>query len=175
MLSFKPAFSLSSFTFIKRLFSSSSLSAIRVLSSAYLRLLIFLPAILIPVCDSSSPTILLSVAAFSCPQSFTDRDFASESSDRIRWSKYWSFSISPSNEYPGLISSGIHWFDLLVVQGTLKGLLEHHSLKASVLQRSAFFMVQISHMYMTIGKTVALTLQSLVGKVMSLLFNTAFP
>ena len=104
-------------------------------------------------------------------------NFSNVSALRTRWPKCWSFSfnISPSNEYPGLISSGIHWFDLLVVQGTLKGLLEHHSLKASVLQRSAFFMVQISHMYMTIGKTVALTLQSLVGKVMSLLFNTAFP
>ena len=93
----------------------------------------------------------------------------------IRWSKYWSFSfnISPSNEYPGLTSSGVDWFDL-AVQGTLKGLLKHHSLKASILQHSAFFMVQISYTYLTVGKTVALTLQSFVGKVVSLLFNTIF-
>uniref|UniRef100_A0AC11DAC5 Uncharacterized protein n=1 Tax=Ovis aries TaxID=9940 RepID=A0AC11DAC5_SHEEP len=92
----------------------------------------------------------------------------------MRWPKYWSFSfrISPSNEYSGLISFRIDFFDLLAVQGTLKSLLQHHSWKASVLWRSAFFMVQVLHLYMTIGKTTALTKQTFVGKVMSLLFNT---
>ena len=88
--------------------------------------------------------------------------------------KYWSFSfsISPSNEYSGLISFRINWLDLLEVQGTLNSLLQHHSSKASILQHSAFFMVQLSHPYMTTGKTIALTRQTFVGKVMSLLFNT---
>ena len=88
--------------------------------------------------------------------------------------KYWSFSfsISPSSEYSGLISLRIAWFELLTVQGTLKSLLQHHSSKASVLLRSAFFIVQLSHPYMTTGKTIALTGQTFVGKVMSLLFNT---
>ena len=92
----------------------------------------------------------------------------------IRWPKYWSFSfsISPSNEYSGLTSFRIGWLDLLAVQGTLKNLLQHHRSKASVLQRSAFFMVQPSHPYMTTGKTIALTRQTFVGKVMPLLFNT---
>ena len=91
----------------------------------------------------------------------------------ITWPKYWSFSfsISSSNEYSGLISFRIDWFDLLTVQGTLKSLLQHHSLKASILQCSAFFMVQLSHPYMTIGKTIALTIQIFVGKIMALLFN----
>ena len=89
----------------------------------------------------------------------------------VRWPKYWSFSISPSNEYSGLISFRIDWFDLLVVQGTLKSLLQHHSSKASILRRSAFFIVQLSHPYMTTGKTIALTRQTFVIKVMSLLFN----
>ena len=91
----------------------------------------------------------------------------------IRWPKYWifSFSISPSNEYSGLISFRIDWFDLLSVQGTLKSLFQHHSSKASILQCSAFFMVQLSHPYITTGKTIALTRQSFVDKVMSLLFN----
>ena len=91
----------------------------------------------------------------------------------IRWTKYWSFSfsISPSNEHPGLISFRMDWLDLLAVQGTPKSLLQHHSSKASILQRSAFFTVQISHPYMTIGKTVALTRRTFVGKVMSLLLN----
>ena len=79
---------------------------------------------------------------------------------------------SPSNEYSGLISSRIDWFDLFAVQGTLKSLLQHHSAKASILQLSVFFMVQLSHLYMTVGKTIALTIQIFVGKVMSLLFNT---
>ena len=100
------------------------------------------------------------------------RVFSSESALHIWWPKYWSFSfsISPSNEYSGLISFRMDWFDLLVVQGTLKSLLQHHSSKASILWHSAFFMVQLSHPYMT-GKTVALTRQNFVGKVMSLLSN----
>ena len=91
-----------------------------------------------------------------------------------RWPNYWSsgFSISPSNEYSGLISFRIEWFDPVGIQGTLKSLLQHHSSKASILQCSTFFMVQLSHPYMTTGKTIALTIQTFVGKVMSLLFNT---
>ena len=102
------------------------------------------------------------------------RVFSNESVLRIRWPKYWNFnfSISPSNEYSGLISFRIEWLDLLAVQGTLKSLLQHHSSKASILQHSAFFIVQISHSYMTTGKTIALTIQTLAGKVIFLLFNT---
>ena len=101
------------------------------------------------------------------------RVFSNESVFRIRWPKFWSFSfsISPSSEYSGLISFGIDWFDLFAVQGTLKSLLQHHSSKASILWCSAFFTVQLSHPYMTTGKTIALTRQTFVGKVMSLLFN----
>ena len=101
------------------------------------------------------------------------RVFSNESALRIRWPEYWSFSfsISPSNEYSELISFRIDWFDHLAVQGTLKTLLQHHSSKASVLQHSAFFLVQFSHPYMTTGKTIALTRRTFVGKVMSLLFN----
>ena len=101
------------------------------------------------------------------------RVFSSESPLRIRWPKYWSFrfNISPSNEHPGLISFTIDWLNLLEVQETLKSLLQHHSPKASILQCSAFFMVQISHPYLTTGKTIALTRQTFVSKVMSLLFN----
>ena len=97
--------------------------------------------------------------------------FSNESVLLIMWPKYWSFSISPSNEYSRLISFRIDWLDLLEVQGTLKSLLQHHSSKASILQRSAFFIVQLSHLYMTTGKTIALIRQTFVGKVMSLLFN----
>ena len=99
------------------------------------------------------------------------RVFPNESVLHIRWPKYWSFSfiISPSSEYSGLISFRIDWFDLLAVQGTLKSLLQHHSSKASILQHSAFFIVQLSHPYMTTGKTISLT-RTFVGKVMSLLF-----
>ena len=97
--------------------------------------------------------------------------FSNELVLHIRWPKYWSFSISPSIEYSGLISFRMDWFDLLAVQGTLKSLLQHHSSKASILRRSAFFIVQLSHPYMTTGKTIALTRQTFVGKVMSLLFN----
>ena len=97
--------------------------------------------------------------------------FCNDSALHIRWPKDWSFNISPSNEYSGLISFRIDWFDRLAVQGTLKSLLQHHSLKAPVLQCSAFFLVQLSHPYMTTRKTIALTTQTFVSKVMSLLFN----
>ena len=102
------------------------------------------------------------------------RVFSNESALCIRWLKYWSlsFSIGPSNEYSELISFRINWFGLLAVQGTLKSLLQHHSLKASILWPSAFFMVQLSHPYMTTGKTTALIIWTFVGKVISLLFNT---
>ena len=101
------------------------------------------------------------------------RVFSNESALHIRWPKYWSFSfiISPSNEYSGLIALRMDWLDLLAVQGTLKSLLQHHSSKASILQHSAFFMVQVSHPYTTTGKTIALTRWTFFGKVMSLLFN----
>ena len=101
------------------------------------------------------------------------RVFSNESTLRMRWPKYWSFSFSiiPSKEIPGLIPFRMDWLDLLAVQGTLKSLLQHHSSKASILQRSAFFTVQLSHPYMTTGKTIALTRRTFVGKVMSLLFN----
>ena len=108
------------------------------------------------------PSIFLSIKVFS-----------SESILHIRWSEYWSFSfiISPSNKYSGLISFRMDWLDLLAVQGILKGLLQHHSSKVSILWGSAFFIVQLSHPYMTTGKTVALTRLTFVGKVMSLIFN----
>ena len=101
------------------------------------------------------------------------RVLSNESTLRMRWPKYWhfSFSIIPSNEHPGLISFRMEWMELLAVQGTLKSLLQHHSLKASVLQHSAFFSVQLSHPYRTTGKTIALTRRTFVGKVMSLVFN----
>ena len=101
------------------------------------------------------------------------RVFSNESTLRMRWPRYWgfSFSIIPPKEIPGLIAFKMDWLDLLAVQGTLKSLLQHHSSKASILQCSACFTVQLSHPYMTIGKTIALTRWTLVGKVMSLLFN----
>ena len=101
------------------------------------------------------------------------RVFSNESALRIRWPKYWSFSfsISPSNEHPGMVSFRMDWLDLLAVQGTLKSLLQHHSSKASIYQRSAFFIVQLSHPYIATRKTTALTRRAFVGKVMSLLFN----
>ena len=116
-----------------------------------------------PLLPSSSPALDLS----------QHQAFSSESALLIRWPKYWSFSfsISLSNEYSGLISFRIDWFDLLLVQGTLMSLLQHHSSKASILRHSAFFMVQLSHLYMTIGKTIALTVCTFVSKVTSLLFN----
>ena len=99
--------------------------------------------------------------------------FSNESVIHIRWPKYWnfSFSISPSNEHPGLISFRTDWLNLLAVHGTLKSLLQHHSSKASILRCSAFFTVQLSHPYMTTGKTIALTRRTFVGKIMSLLLN----
>ena len=101
------------------------------------------------------------------------RVFSNESTLHMRWPKYWSFSfsISPSNEHPGLISLRMDWLDLLAVQGSLKSLLQHHSSEASIYRHSAFFTVQLSHPYMTTGKTIALTRRTCVGKVMSLLFN----
>ena len=101
------------------------------------------------------------------------RVFPNESALHMKWPKYWSFSfsISPSNEHPGLISFRMDWLDLLAVQGTLKSLLQHHSSKASIFRCSAFFIVQLSHPYMTTGKTITLTRWTFVGKVMSLLFN----
>ena len=119
-----------------------------------------------------SPCPLLSPSP-PAPNPPSIRVFSSESALRMRWPKYWSFrfSISPSNEHPGLISFRMDWLDLLAVQGTLKSFLQHHSSEASVFQRSAFFTVQLSHPYMTTGKTIALTRRTFVGKVMSLLFN----
>ena len=117
------------------------------------------------------PAISSSVSPFSCSQSF--RVFSNESALRMRWPKYWSFSfnISPSNEHPGLISFRMDWLDLLAVQGTLKSLFQHHSSKPSILWHSGFFTCQLSHPYMTTGKTIALTRQTFVGKVMALLLN----
>ena len=108
---------------------------------------------------------------------FSIRVFSTKSALRMRWPKYWSFSfnISPSNEHTGLISFRMDWLNLLAVQGTLKSLLQYHSSKASILQCSAFFIVQLSHPYMTTGKTTALTRQTFAGKVMSLLFNMPHP
>ena len=122
-----------------------------------------------------SNRLILCLPLLLLPSIFSSiRVFSSESVLHIRCLKYWSFSfhISPSSEYSGLISLRIDWFDLLAVQGTLKSLLQHHSSKASILWRSAFFMVQLSHPYMTSGKTIALIIWTFVGKVMSLLFNT---
>ena len=124
-----------------------------------------------------SKYIPLSAAPFFYLQSFPASGgvffFPSELTVPIRWPKYWSFNFSnsPSNEYSELISFRIDWFDLLAVQETLKSLLQHHNPEASILQCSAFFLVQLSHLYMTTGKTIALTLQTFVDKVMSLLFN----
>ena len=109
----------------------------------------------------------------SCPQTSQHQVFSNESTLRMRWPKYWSFSFSiiPSKEIPGLISFRMDWLDLLSVQGTLKRLLQHHSSKASIIQHSAFFTVQLLHPYMTTGKTIALTRWTFLGKAMSLLYN----
>ena len=118
--------------------------------------------------------LILCRSIFLPPSIFPSiRVFSNESVLHIRWPKDWSFSfnISPSNEYSGLISFRIDWLNLLAVQGTLKSLLQHHNSKASILWHSAFFMVQLSHLYMTTGKTIALTRWAFVGNVMSLLFN----
>ena len=121
----------------------------------------------------SSHLILCRPFLFLPPIPPSIRVFSTESTLPIRWPKYWSFSfsISPPNEHPGLISFRMDWLDLLAVQGTLKSLLQHHSSKASVLQHSAFFTVQLSHPYMITGKTIALTRWTFVGKVISLLLN----
>ena len=121
----------------------------------------------------SNHLILCRPLLLLAPISPSIRVFSNESALHIRWPKYWSFifSISPSNEHAGLISFRMDWLDLLAVQGTLKSLLQHHSSKASVLRCSAFFIVQLSHPYVTTGQTIALTRQTIVGKVMSLLFN----
>ena len=128
----------------------------------------------VPHIDDASNHPLLCRPLFFYPSIFACiRVFSSELVLHIRWPKYWSFSfsISPSNEYSGLISFGMDWLDLLSVQGTLKSLFQHHSSKASILRCSALFMVQLSHPYMTTGKAIALTRQTFVGNVTSLLFN----
>ena len=125
-----------------------------------------------PVGDAIQPLILCR-PLFLLPSILPSiRVFSNESTLCMRWPKYWNFSISPSNEYSGLSSFRIDWFDLLAVQETLKSLLQHHSLKALILWLSAFFIVQLSHPYLTTGKTIALTRRTFAGKVMSLLFNT---
>ena len=127
-----------------------------------------------PLCWWCHPTISSSViSSSSCPQFFRHQSLSLDSALHIRWPKYWSFSfsISPSTEHSWLIYFRIDWFDLQAVQGTLKSLSQHHNLKASILWFSAFFMVQLSHPYMTTGKTIALTIWTFVGKVISLLFN----
>ena len=122
----------------------------------------------------SSNHLILCCPLLLLPSIFPSiRVFSNDSALHIRWPKYWSFSfnISPSNEHPGLVSFRMDWLDLLAVQGTCKSLLQHHSSKASILWHLAFFIVQLSHPYMTTGKTTALTRRTFVGKVMSLLFN----
>ena len=126
------------------------------------------------ILSSPTPHLILCHPLLPLPSIFPSiRVFSNESDLRIRWPKYWSFSFSirPSNEYSGLIFFRTGWLDLLAVQGTLKGLLQHHSSKALILQCSAFFIFQLSHPYMTTGKIIALTRWTLVGKVMSLLFR----
>ena len=138
------------------------------------------PSLFPSICSNSHPlsrwyhpTILCHSLLLLSSIFLSIRVFSSESVLHIRWPEYWSFSfsISPSNEYSRLISFRIDWLDLLAVQGTLKSLLQHHSSKGSILPSSAFFMVQLSHSYMTTGKTIALTKWPFLGKVMSLLFN----
>ena len=121
-----------------------------------------------------SNNLILCLPLLLLPSIFLSiRVFSNESGLRIRWPKYWSFSfnISPSNEHPGMISFRMDWLDLLAIQGTLKSLLQHHSSKPLIFQRSTFFIVQLSHPYMTTGKNIALTRRTFVDKVMSLLFN----
>ena len=124
--------------------------------------------------DAIQPSHPLPSPSLPAPIPPSIRVFSNESTLCMRWPKYWSFSfsVSPSNEHPELISFRMDWLDLLAVQGTLKNLLQHHSSKASILQHSAFFTVQLPHPYMTTGKTIALTRRTFVGKVISLLFNT---
>ena len=176
------------YSFIKS-FSSVRFSSVQLLSCVWLFATSWLQHIS-PPCPSPTPgvhsnsrpssrwyhpAISSSVVPFSsCPQSLpASESFSNESTLHMRWPKYWSFSFSiiPYKEHPGPISFRMDWLDLLAVQGTLKRLLQHHSSKASILQCSAFFIVQLSHPYMTTGTTIALTRQTFVGKVMSLLFN----
>ena len=148
----------------QNVWKNASLSRPRFASHSYLH----------PSSRWCHPAISSSGVPFSsCPQSLPASVFSNESTLCMRWQKYWSFnfSLSPSNEHPGLISFRMDWLDLLAVQGTLKSLLQHHSSKASILQCSAFFIVQLSHPYLTTGKTIALTRRTFVGKVMSLLLN----
>ena len=123
--------------------------------------------------DAIQPSHPLSSPSPPAPNPPSIRVFSNESTLRMKWPKYWSFSlsISPSNEHPGLVSFRMNWLGLIEVRGTLKSLLQHHSSEASILQCSAFFTVQLSHPYMTTGKTIALTRPTFVGKVMSLLLN----
>ena len=123
--------------------------------------------------DAIQPSHPLSSPSPPAPSPSQHQSLSHESTLRMRWPRYWSFSFSiiPSNEHPGLISFRMDWLDLLAVQGTLKSLLQYHSSKALILQHSAFFTVQLPHPYMTTGKTIALTRQTFVGKVISLLFN----
>ena len=127
----------------------------------------------IELATRSSHLILCHPLLFLPPIPLSIRVFSNESTLHMRWPKYWSFSfnLSPSSEHPGLISFRMNWLDLLAVQGTLKSLLQHHSSKASILRRSAFCIVQLSHPHMATGKTIALTRWTFVDKVMSLLFN----
>ena len=125
------------------------------------------------ISDAIQPSHPLSSPSPPAPNPSQHQVFSNESTLHVRWPEYWSFSFSiiPSKEIPGLMSFRMYWLDLLAVQGTLKSLLQHHSSKASILRHSAFFTVQLSHPYMTTGKTIALTRRNLVGKVMSLLLN----
>ena len=137
----------------------------------------YLPALTLTSIELVMPSnyLMLSYPLLLLPSIFLSvRVFSNELALCIRWPKYWSFSFSigPSNKYSGLISFRIDWFDLLAVQGTLKSLLQHHSLKASILQHLVFFIIQLSHPYMNTGKTIALTIRTFVDKVMSLLFKT---
>ena len=137
------------------------------------QLLEFIQTQVHPVGDAIQPSHPLSSPSPPAPIPPSIRVFSNESTLRMRWPKYWSFilSISPSNEHPGLISFRMDWLDLLAVQGTLKSLLQHHTSKASIPQRSAFFTVPLSHPYMTTGKTIALTRRIFVGKAMSLFLS----
>ena len=183
MLSYKPTFSLSSFTFINSVqFSSVAQLCLTFCDPmncstpglpVHHQLREFTQTNVHWVSDAIQPSHPLSSPSLPTSIFPSIRVFSNESAICIRWPKCWSFSfnISPSNEHPGLISFRMDWLDLLAVQGTLKSLLQHHSSKASILPCSAFFTVQLLHPCMTTGKTIALTRRTFVGKVMSLLFN----
>ena len=164
------------------LFIGTDFSSVQSLSHVWLLATMLLCPSATPVtCSNSCPWLDNAIQPSSSllspsllPSTFSaSRSFFRESGLCIRWPKYWrfSFSISPSNEHPGLISFRMDWLDLLAVQGTLKSLLQHHSSKASILQCPAIFMAQLSHPYMTTGETIAVTMWTFVGKVRSLLFN----